>query len=106
MYLFTIRAKPDPDNEDIDDDVGGAYVNVWVNFPEQDAAEVVAKYYISEAGWIPDLTLEIHWVDEEDYEANDEDKDYFMEALQDGSCLVFNQWPKDAEDADTEYDVH
>lgn len=26
MFLFTIKAKPDPTNEEIEDDVGGAYV--------------------------------------------------------------------------------
>lgn len=46
MFLFTIIAKPSPENDEIDDDIGGAYVNVWVNFAEQDAAEVVAHYYI------------------------------------------------------------
>ena len=43
MFLFTIIAKPGPEIEVIDKEIGGAYVNVWVNFPEEEAAEVVAR---------------------------------------------------------------
>ena len=106
MFLFTIRAKPDPENDEVDDDVGGAYVNVWVNFPEEEAAEVVAWFYIKEAGWVPELTIETSWVDEEDYEEDDEDRECFREAVRDGSCLLFNEWPKDAEDSDVDYEIH
>ena len=69
MFLFTIRAKPDPENDEVDDDVGGAYVNVWVNFPEA-AAEVVAWFYIKETGWVPEMTIETSWVYEEDNDSN------------------------------------
>lgn len=106
MFLFTIKATPDPDNPDIDDDIGGAYVNVWINFPEEEAAELIAKFYITDAGWIPGLTIESYWVEEEDYDEDEEDLDYFLEALNDGSSLVFNQWPKDADDANTEYEIN
>ena len=104
MFLFTIKAKPDPTNEEIEDDVGGAYVNVWVNFPEEEAAEVVAWFYIEDAGWIPESTLQTSWVDEEDYEEDDEYRECFLEAVREGSSLLFNVWPKDAEDADVDYE--
>ena len=106
MFLFTIIAKPGPEIEEKDDDIGGAYVNVWVNFPEEDAAEVVARYYIKDAGWVPGLTTETSWVVEGDYKKGDDYKQYYLEALSDGSCLVFNQWPKDAEDSDVEYEIN
>ncbi len=105
MFLFTIKARPDPANHEIGDDVGGAYINVWVNFPEQEAAEVIAKFYITDSGWIPELTTDISWVVEENYNEEDEDREYFLEALTYGSFLVCHQWPKDAEDSNTEYEI-
>lgn len=106
MFLFTIAAKPGPEIEEVDNDVGGAYVNVWVNFPEEGAAEVVARFYIKNAGWVPELTTETSWVVEKDYEEDDDYREYYLEAMRDGSCLVFHQWPKDAEDSDVDYETN
>jgi len=106
MFHFTIRAKPDPENHELDDDIGGAYTHVWVNFPEQEAAEVVARFYITHAGWLPELTTDTRWVIEDDYEEDNEDRQYYLEALRDGSCLVFHEWPKDAEDSNVEYEIN
>ena len=95
MYLFRILAEPDPDNEEVDRDVAGAYVNVWIDFPEPDAAEVIARYYIKDAGWVPITTEETTWVEETDYNEGDESREYFLEALVNGSCRVFYTWSKD-----------
>jgi len=95
MFLFRILSEPNPANDEVDGDVGGAYVNVWVDFPDQDAAEVIARYYIKEAGWVPLLTEETFWVEESDYKEGDQNREYFLEALENGSCTVFYTWPKD-----------
>lgn len=102
MFLLTIKSRSNPDNTEIDSNLGGACVNVWVNFPEQEAADVVARYYLSDAGWLPELTIDTAWVTEESYQNYDEDYQYFLEALENGSSLVFNTWPKDAEDSDVD----
>ncbi|NQT20219.1 MAG: hypothetical protein HQ592_10985 [Planctomycetes bacterium] len=99
MFLFTILAKPSPGNGEASD-AGGAFVNVWVDFKEQSGAEHIARYYIVEAGWVPGETQEVSIVTEDDYPADDEEAAYFLQAGQDGSCLVFHEWPADADDAD------
>lgn len=106
MFLFTIRAKPDPSNQTVDRDVGGAYVNVWVDSPEKDAAEAIARHYISDAGWFSEMTMEAIWVIENDYDENSEDREFFLEAQENGSCLVFNQWSKSTDDSDTDYETN
>ncbi|MCP4551051.1 MAG: hypothetical protein GY834_03180, partial [Bacteroidetes bacterium] len=53
----------------------------------------------NDAGWIADNTENVSWVSEEDYDEKDECYEYFVEAKEHGSCLVFHTWPADAEDA-------
>lgn len=92
MFLFTIVAKPSPDNEEYKN-AGGAYINVWIDFKEQEAAEAIAKFYIEDSDWVTEETGEVSWVTEEEIDSDD---DYlcFMEAKECGSCLVFHSWPE------------
>ncbi|MCP4696061.1 MAG: hypothetical protein GY862_04320 [Gammaproteobacteria bacterium] len=56
MFLFTFQAIVKPGSEIAHDkkfkNVGGAYVNAWVNFKESEGAELLARFYIEDAGWI------------------------------------------------------
>ena len=105
MFLFTILAKPGPEIEEEDPSIGGAYVSVWVALPEQEGAEVVARCHIKDAGWLPARTTDVHWVVEGDYEEGDENRQYYLEAQRYGSCVCFDEWPKDAEDAGVDYEA-
>ena len=87
------------------EEVGGAYVNAWISFPDKDGAESLAKFYIDAAGWSPGLTRDSAWF-EETGDVAEEDRGYFLEASCHGSCLVFHEWPKHAEDTNVEYDIN
>jgi hypothetical protein len=97
-----IEATPAPDNEQ-EHGSGGAFVNCWINYILQDGAEVLARYYIERAGWIPAATHEHRWVEADDYKDEPENLHYYLEAQANGASFVFNSWPADAEDADTDY---
>lgn len=102
MYYFMIEATPAPDNTE-EQDVGGAYVNCWVNFGLEDGAEVLAFHYIQEAGWVPGTIHERKQVSKDLYQSDPEYLPYYLEAEADGVSLVFHIWGADAEDADVEY---
>src|SRR5207253_1718772 len=93
---------PTPDNEQ-ESGVGGAFVNCWINFRLEDGAEVLAHYYLEQGGWTPGVTHEHRWVEADSYQNDPENLQYYLEAEADGASFVFQSWPADAEDADTEY---
>jgi hypothetical protein len=105
MFFFNITAGPKPGDERTAD-AGGAYVNCWVNFQIEDGAELLARFYIEEAGWLPAETEEARWVEEEDYEDEPELLQYFREAEQDGASFVFYSWPVGGEEDEDEEDLH
>ncbi|TQV76057.1 hypothetical protein FKG94_15725 [Exilibacterium tricleocarpae] len=90
MFIFTITAKPYPNNKDVDKDVTGASIKAWINFPEREAAEMVANFYIHQNGWGPENTTEALWVEEKDIA--EEDREFYREALEYGSTFIFNIW--------------
>jgi hypothetical protein len=99
MYLFTIKAIPNLKklNTSEFDDIAGALVNVWIDFPEEEAAEVLARFYIKKENWIDQESQEKPvWVD--DVETHDEAYPFFKEACEYGSALVFNMIPEEEDD--------
>ncbi|WP_416666697.1 hypothetical protein [Egbenema bharatensis] len=92
MHFFTIHAIPDPESEHAET-AGGAYANCWIDFKQRDGAEVLARYYIEESGWISEAIEEEDWVEEKDYADNPEVLEYFQEAREDGMCIVFHVYP-------------
>ena len=97
MWYFVIRALPKPGTEQAEDS-GGAYVNCWINFLIEDGAEHLAKFYIEKAGWVPEETEDVRWVERENYEDEPENLQYFSEAEADGACFLFNSWDINGED--------
>jgi hypothetical protein len=94
MFLFTIKALPNIDgpNPSNFSRVAGAYVNAWIDFPEQEGAEALARFYVKQAGWKDgELDQEAIWID--DMDLQDESYQYYQEALECGSSLVFNTFP-------------
>ncbi len=85
MYWFMIHATPPRPRAHS----GGAYVICWINFAIQDGAELLAKHYIREAGWVPGDFEEVRIVDRDDY-GDEPEVQYFDEAAKDGACVVFH----------------
>ena len=90
MYWFLIHATPPRPSAHS----GGAYVTCWINFALQDGAELLAKHYISEAGWTPGDVEEVQIV-ERDHYAGEPELQYFDEAAKDGASFVFHTYPLD-----------
>lgn len=104
MILLTIVANPmlgTPDTED----VGGAYINAWIKATREEEAERIAKALIVESGWSPGLTTDIIEFDDVS-DVSDDERNYFEEAASVGYCLVFHQWPKDADDSSVEFEMN
>ena len=97
MHYFMIEAAATTELME-EEGLGGAYVNCWINFSLQDGAEVLARYYIEQDGWLPRETHEHRWAEQKDYQDNPDDLQYYLEAESEGVCFVFNTWPLDEED--------
>ena len=105
MYLFTIRSRVNPKSKAAERfcGVGGAYVSCFISFKDFAAAEKLAKLLIKEEGWIPEKRTEA-WKIQKKKLRTKKDKQYYSEAIKYGYSLVFHLWPKDAEDADVNYE--
>ena len=99
MFFFTFEATPAPDSE-FAETQGGAYVNCWVNFKRADGAELLARYYIEESGWLSGEMTESFVVHADNYSDDPETMEYYTEAEQNGISMVFYQWSRDAADED------
>jgi len=95
MFFFTINAVPDKiKNAAVDADAKSASVNVWIDFPEQEGAEALARFYINKEGWQDKKsTHEAVWID--DMDTQDEFYEFYQEALEYGSALLFNTFSSD-----------
>jgi hypothetical protein len=95
VFFFTFEATPAPDSE-FSDSVGGAFVNCWVNFKRADGAELLARFYIEETGWLVGAMTESFVVNGDSYSDDPETMENYLEAEQNGISMVFYEWPRDA----------
>jgi hypothetical protein len=91
MWFFTIRALPKPETQ-LALETGGAYVSCWVDFQLEDGAELLAKHYIEQAGWLPEEIEDAAWVAGDDYADDPKNALYYSEAENDGASFVFHEW--------------
>src|SRR6266545_3343881 len=104
MYFLTFHAVPTPDAKEFLD-AGGAYVSCWIQSTERSDAEKRAAELIHDYGWSVEALEDGTIVTSADYTADDEDREFFEQALVEGEVLVFNTWPRGEEDEDEEADV-
>ncbi len=102
MFFFTFLASPTPDAKEFEDS-GGAYVNCWIRSDDNELsdrhkAEAHARGLIQEYGWTVEALEEGSTVTSEAYGEDDEDREFYEEALVEGEVLVFNTWPRDGEE--------
>jgi len=109
MFFLTFHAVPTSDAKEFLD-AGGAYVSCWIQSGERRDAEQRATDLIHDYGWSVESLEDGSIVTSADYAADDEDREFFEQALVEGEVLVFNTWPRgegDEEDEDgeeTEFD--
>ena len=87
---MTIRAVPKPDSQ-LALEKAVAYVSCWVNFQLQDGAELLARHYIDQAGWLPEEVEDAVWVVGDDYADDHKNALYYSEAESEGAALVFHE---------------
>ena len=97
MYYFVIHARPNPDKERDEQaaDAAGAYVCCWIDFKDFEGAELLARHYIVQAGWIPDELDpdQTRSPARSDYVDDELGRRYFDEAMETGVCLSFHLYP-------------
>lgn len=104
MYFFTFQAVPTPDAKEFHE-AGGAYVNCWILNSDRHDAERRATELIQEYGWAVEALEEGAIVTGDAYDEDDEDREFYEQALVESEVLVFNTWPRgDEEDEDEDDD--
>ena len=103
MFHLTFLAVPTPDAQEFHD-AGGAYVSCWIQGRERDAAERRARELIQDYGWSVEGLEEGAIVSSADYGTDDEDREFYEQALVEGEVLVFNTWPRGADDDEDDED--
>lgn len=101
MYLLTFLAVPTSDAKEFDE-AGGAYVGCWIQSGDRYTAEQRARNLIQEYGWSVESLEEGAIVTSADYDRDDEDREYYEQALVEGEVLVFNTWPAGEDDEEGE----
>ncbi len=98
MYCVRIRARPGTEGDL--QEWAGAYANCYIDFPDSRGAEVLARWYVADMGWLPESVLQMHTVDLK--EMDPEFEKYIHEAQADGYCVVIHGWPAGSDDANEE----
>lgn len=103
MFLFKYHGTLDPEGILADDEefvgIGGAYVNVYVNFADYDGAAVLAEFYAKRCGWILDEEFEAFEISLDTLE-NEDEKALFKEAEEYGYTTENFMYPLHDEDED------
>lgn len=107
IFFLQFEAHPMPESEAFEES-GGAFVNCWLRADSGKDAERRASVAVRENGWhIISVEEECREVDasdyaddedddEEDQDENSDNREYYEQALTDGECYVFHQWPHEA----------
>lgn len=100
LYVITLRARPAPNTSEFAE-LGGAFVNVWVDASARDEALHRATAEVKDVGWVVEEIEGVVAVSRADYEEDDPNLEYFDQALIDRLVCVFHEWPVAAQEDDT-----
>lgn len=103
MFFFTFLASPTPDAQEYPD-TGGAYVDCWIQGDDRSEAEGRARGLIQDYGWSVEALESQTTVTSQDYQDDEENREFYEQALVEQEVLVFNTWPPGEEDEDEEED--
>lgn len=99
MFFFTFLASPTPDAQEYPD-TGGAYVDCWIQGTDGSEAEARARGLIQDYGWSVEALESQTTVTSQDYQDDEENREFYEQALVEQEVLVFNTWPPGEEDED------
>jgi len=92
LHYFVIHSlQATPKSRRRDGRREGAYVCCWIDFPIQDGALHLARFFIRRAGFRPRTVQERKWMEPE--ECSPEGAKFFREAKECGASLVFERYP-------------
>lgn len=91
MVLLTVVAFP-PLSLKEKENIGGAYVNCWMNTDDTEFAKREATKYIVEKGWKAEEITDVSIYDAAE-DLADGQLEYYNEALANEACYVFHTWP-------------
>lgn len=106
LFLITIEARPKPDSVEFGE-VGGAFVNCWVDADDLRTAERRAVALIQENGWQPhrfddcEMVTRATYIDRKLTDDGLDLREIVKQAFIDGEVCVFNTWPVDVPDAES-----
>jgi len=100
IFYAQYHAEPLPGSEQFEVS-GGAYVSCWVKAKNVNEASLLISTTIKEAGWkVVGVEDECQQVDELWYAQDSKGKEHFAQAVSDGECYVFDQWPIEPQEGD------
>jgi hypothetical protein len=95
MTYVRFEAVPSGENPELGQ-VGGAFVNCWVNTNDLVEAEETARRWVLAEGWLVSTVEECRLVDAETPRVG-ESAQSIAEARVHGGSIVFHRWPKRGE---------
>ena len=100
MYFIQYETRPAPGSA-LFHEVGGAIANCFVQASSPAAAQQLALQNFKDHEWeVVSLEDGPFLAERDDYLDDDDWLQWFDEALQEGECYVFHQWPPEAQDGD------
>jgi hypothetical protein len=105
LFLVTLEAEPEPDSEEFGE-LGGAFVNCWMDADDLRTAEQRAMELVQEDGWRPvrfeswEIVTRATYADDKPAEGSPDYQELIDQAFAEGAAIVFFTWPADAEEED------
>ena len=100
IYYAMYEAAPGPDSPDFVT-CGGAFVNCWVRAASKEEAEKATAAAINDNGWkILTVEEECCEVTSDWYAEDDEEWPWYQQAVAEGECYVYHQWPPEPQEGD------
>jgi hypothetical protein len=104
VFFIRLEAAPQVGSDDFGD-LGGAYVNCYLNADDLRTAELQAIALIQNEGWQPVrfetwrlVCIECESNTDNDYEESPTPRELIEEAVREGGACLFHSWPIDAPD--------
>ena len=91
-YFFQIEALPSPEHPEYDK-IGGAIVNCWIRVESPTEAQDIVQRELADTFWIIESMNGPKLRTKKDYEVDETDLEFFMQAQTDGEVFVFHQYP-------------
>ena len=94
MHFFTFSVRPFDGSRS---GYAGAFANCWIEQPDRNLAEALARRLIAQESWRVESLDEYRVVTSDDYQGGAHGREYYEQACIDGEVLVFHTWPASGE---------